>query len=150
MKDKVDAVTFEWDGKTVEDGRYEIKVTASDEKGNTTATKLAGSRISDPVTVDNTGPVIKEHKIKKVQKTATLTLLVIDELSAIGKVDYTIDSDSEWKGAMPDDLVFDTTQENLTIMIDDIEPGEHIITIRVRDQVGNVTYKTFEIAISGD
>jgi len=150
LKDKVDADTFEWDGKTVEDGRYEVKVTASDEKDNTTATKLTGSRISDTVIVDNTGPVVKEHKLEKAQKTATLKLVVVDELSAIGKVDYTVDSNAEWKGAIPDDLVFDTTQENLTIVVDDIEAGEHIITIRVRDQVGNTTYKSFEIAISGN
>jgi len=150
LKDKVDAKTFEWDGKTAEDGRYEVKVTASDEKSNTTATKLTGSRISDPVVVDNTGPVIKEHKLEKATKTVTLKLLVVDELSAIGKVDYTVDSNAEFKGVMPDDLVYDTTEENLTIVINDLKAGEHIITVRVRDQVGNTTYKTFETTISGN
>ncbi|UCG49987.1 MAG: PQQ-binding-like beta-propeller repeat protein, partial [Phycisphaerales bacterium] len=39
LKDENEAATFDWDGKTVEDGRYEIRVTASDERSNTTATK---------------------------------------------------------------------------------------------------------------
>ncbi|MFB0524115.1 MAG: hypothetical protein ACETVZ_01155, partial [Phycisphaerae bacterium] len=61
LKDELEADTFEWDGKTVEDGRYEVRVIASDERSNTTTTKLTGSRISDPVVVDNTGPIIKKH-----------------------------------------------------------------------------------------
>jgi hypothetical protein len=150
LEEKVEADSFEWDGKTVEDGRYEIKVTASDEKGNTSATKLTGSRISDQVIVDNTGPKVKEHKLRTMLKTATLKLNVVDKLSAIGKVDYTVDSSSEWKGAMPDDLVFDTTEESLTIAIDELKAGEHVITIRVRDQIGNTTYKSFDVVMSNN
>jgi hypothetical protein len=71
-----------------------------------------------------------------------------DELSAIGKLEYTIDSHSKWVGAIPDDLVYDTTEERFTIKIDAEEKlpkGEHILTIKVTDAVGNTTYKTFEV-----
>jgi hypothetical protein len=54
IEDEIEQDCFEWDGKTVEDGRYEIRVTASDRRSNTTTTKLTGSRISEPVVVDNT------------------------------------------------------------------------------------------------
>ena len=63
LKDELEASSFEWDGKTVEDGRYEIRVTASDARSNTTLTKLTGSRVSEPVVADNTGPVVKSMKI---------------------------------------------------------------------------------------
>jgi hypothetical protein len=34
LKDKLDQARFEWDSRTVEDGRYEVRVTASDYKSN--------------------------------------------------------------------------------------------------------------------
>jgi len=144
LKDQLEADTFEWDGRTVEDGRYEVRVIASDERSNTTATKLTGSRISDPVVVDSTGPVIREHSIEKNDKTVTLKMQVYDELSAIGELHYTVDSNAEWKGALPDDLVYDTTDENFTIVVEDVKAGEHIIAVRISDDVGNATYKTFD------
>ncbi|MBA7639264.1 hypothetical protein ES703_46922 [subsurface metagenome] len=150
LKDELEANSFEWDGRTVEDGRYEVRITASDERSNTTTTKLTGSRISEPVVVDNTGPVIKKHSIEKDDKTITLRLEVFDELSAIGEVRYTVDSNAEWIGAVPDDLVYDTTDEYFTIVIEDLEAGEHIIAVKISDDVGNTTYRTFEVNVNPD
>jgi outer membrane protein assembly factor BamB len=148
LQDDIEKEDHEWDGKTVEDGRYEVRVTASDARSNTTTTKLAGSRISDPVVVDNTGPEIKtvEQKIdaENGKKFVTLRLQVSDELSAIGQLQYTVDSNAEWKGTVPDDLVYDTTDEKFTIVIEDLKPGEHILAVKVQDDLGNTTYKTFE------
>ncbi len=149
LKDEVEADNLEWDGRTVEDGRYEVRITANDVRSNTTTTKLTGSRISEPVVVDNSGPVIKKYSIEKNGKTITLRLEVFDELSAIGQVHYTVDSNAEWIGAMPDDLVYDTTNEYFTIVVEDLQAGEHIIAVKVSDDVGNTTYRTFEVNIAG-
>ncbi len=147
LEDENEADSFDWDGKTVEDGRYEFRVTASDERSNTSDTKLTNSRISDPVTVDNTGPVIGEYSIEKTDNAATLKLRAHDELSVIGELQYTVDSNAEWKGAIPDDLVYDTTDESFTIVIEKLEAGEHILTTRAKDDVDNTTYKTFEVNV---
>lgn len=154
LKDELEAASFEWDGKTVEDGRYEVRVTASDARSNTTLTKLSGSRISEPVVVDNTGPVVRNMKItsslKDNGKYRVLGIEVADELSAIGKLEYTIDSNARWISTVPDDLVYDTTDENFTIRIDaeeDLPKGDHVITVRVSDAVGNTTYKTLEVNV---
>lgn len=151
LKDEIEADNFEWDGNTVEDGRYEIRVTASDERSNTGATKLEGSRVSEPVVADNSGPVVKNMKISSVLQNSgarkVFQFEVSDELSVIGQLEYTIDSNSQWKGALPDDLVYDTTDEKFTIAVDsekDLPKGDHVLTIKVSDAVGNVTYKTFE------
>lgn len=149
MKDELEADNFEWDSKTVEDGRYEVRVTADDSRSNTVATKLTGSRVSDTIVVDNTGPTIRKYAIEKNGKAATLKLQVTDELSVINSMEYTIDSNAEWKNAVPDDSVFDTTDESFTIATDELEPGEHIIALKMRDDVDNVTYKTFELSVLG-
>jgi len=151
LEDEVEKEDHEWDGKTVEDGRYEVRVTASDARNNTTTTKLTGSRISDPVVVDNTGPAIKtvEQKVdtENGKKFVTLRLQVSDELSAIGQLQYTVDSNAEWRGTVPEDLVYDTTDEKFTIVIEDLKPGEHILAVKVQDDIGNTTYKTFEFTL---
>jgi outer membrane protein assembly factor BamB len=147
MKKDLEADNFEWDSKTVEDGRYEVRVTADDARSNTPATKLTGRRISEPIVVDNTGPTIRRYAIEKNGKAATLKLQITDELSVINSLEYTLDSNAQWKGALPDDFVFDTTDESFTIQTEDLEPGEHIIALRIKDDVGNVTYKTFELSV---
>jgi len=154
LKDEIATSSFEWDGKTVEDGRYEIRVTASDAGSNTTTTALTGSRVSEPVVVDNTGPVVHDVKITSALEAGRdyriFSVKASDELSAISKLEYTIDSNAQWVSTVPDDLVYDTTNENFTIKIDadeDLPKGEHILTIKVTDAVNNATYKTFEVHI---
>jgi hypothetical protein len=154
LQEKYDKTSFDWDGKTVEDGRYEIRVTASDERSNTTATKLTGSRISDPVVVDNTGPVIKNITSSALKDNGHYRIFEIqvhDELSAIGQLEYTIDSNDDWVGTVPEDLVYDTLDENFTVKIDieeeELSKGDHILTIKVSDAVGNTTYRTVDVNI---
>jgi hypothetical protein len=59
-----------------------------------------------------------------------------------------MDSNAEWKSSLPDDLVYDTTDENFTIVIEDMQAGEHILAVRINDDVGNTTYKTFEVNLN--
>ncbi|MBN2181730.1 MAG: hypothetical protein JW715_07430 [Sedimentisphaerales bacterium] len=154
LTDDLEATTFEWDGKTVEDGRYEIRITASDEKSNTTSTKLTGSRISEQIVVDNTGPIIAAMNTTSTsqnnKKYMVLEIETVDQLSAIETLEYTIDSNADWTSTVPDDLVYDTTKEHFTIKIDTEEglpKGDHILTIKVSDAVGNTTYKTCELNV---
>jgi outer membrane protein assembly factor BamB len=149
IKDKIETDTLDWDSKTVEDGRYELRVAASDERGNSVATRLTGSRISEPIVVDNTGPVIRKYALEKTGRTATLKVDATDELSVISKLEYTIDSNAEWKGSLPDDLVCDTTEESFVITLEDLEPGEHVVALRITDDVGNATFKSFELNMQG-
>lgn len=150
--DDQETTTFEWDGKTVEDGKYEIRITASDERSNTSLTKLTGTRVSEPIIIDNTGPVVKKlseiNKLENNQPFRVFVFEIADELSAIEKLEYTIDSNENWISSIPDDLIYDTTLENFTIAIDSekyLSKGDHVLTIKVSDSVGNVQYKTFEI-----
>ena len=150
IKDKVEADNFEWDSRTVEDGRYEIRVTANDERSNTSETALTGSRISEPIVIDNTGPSLAGSDITEKKGVVTLKLKVSDELSAVDMVEYTIDSNTDWIGTLPDDLVYDTLNESFTIVTKKLEAGEHVIALKLTDAAGNVTYKSFTVEIKGN
>jgi len=157
--EKVEKPSYQWDGKTVEDGQYEIRVTANDKRSNSPATALTGSRVSEPVVVDNTGPVIEIHSIADNQQAnliepaqitgteAVIKLSVIDILSAVGQLDYTIDSNTDFKAAVPNDLVYDTTKEEFTIELKDLKDGEHVIAFRAKDDLSNTTYKSVKIEV---
>jgi hypothetical protein len=150
LKDRLHETTFQWDTRTVEDGRYEIKVTADDRGDNTAMTRLSGSRISEPFVIDNTPPAIKNEKIKTRGHDTTVTFSVKDELTVVGKISYTVDSNEDWTGTLPLDSVYDTTEENFRIVIEDLKEGEHIIALKVSDDLDNTMYKTIEINIAPD
>jgi hypothetical protein len=103
--------------------------------------------VSDEVVVDNTPPSIVKYKLEKTGKKVTIKFTVSDELSAIGKVEYTVDSDANWIGTVPDDLIYDTTSEDFTIVVEKLSAGQHIISLKLADAVGNTAYKTYEINI---
>jgi len=122
LKDELEATSFEWNARTVEDARYEVRVTASDERSNTVTTRFLGSRVSEPVVVDNSGPVVTDIEttpaLENGGRYKVFKIEVSDELSAIGKLEYTIDSNRDWISTVPDDLVYDTTSEDFTVRVD--------------------------------
>ncbi|MBN1817326.1 MAG: hypothetical protein JW828_08185 [Sedimentisphaerales bacterium] len=147
IKDELTAVNLEWDSRTVEDGRYEIRVTADDRRSNTTETAMTGLRISEPFIVDNTAPQIEHATIKVDKTTLTVVLSLRDEFSVLQSLAYTVDSNEDWIGTLPDDLVYDTIKENFTIRIRDMEPGSHVIALKFTDSAENTGYKTYDVTI---
>ncbi|MCD4830386.1 MAG: hypothetical protein K8R02_01100 [Anaerohalosphaeraceae bacterium] len=147
LKDKLEENSFSWPSGTVEDGLYEIRVTASDEPSNSEATALASSRISEPFTVDNTAPAIEKHQIKIAKDTCTAEFKIRDMFSVVKNLSYTVDSNEDWKSALPADGIYDTTQENITIALTELDPGSHVLAVRVSDAAENMIYKTFEFEI---
>jgi hypothetical protein len=64
---------------------------------------------------------------------------VSNDLSAIGKPEYTIDSNADWIGTVLQHSVCDTTNEDFTIRIDAKKdlPKTAPLAIKVNDVVGN-------------
>jgi WD40 repeat protein len=147
LEEKLEQPKCEWDSRTVEDGRYEIRVTANDRLSNGEEAALSGNRISDPIVNDNTPPAVIACKIKTEKDIAAVELAVEDELSVIGKVQYTVDSDSEWKSVMPTDGLFDSTKEMLAFEIKELSKGEHVVAIRVSDDIDNTLYKSYLVKV---
>ncbi|NLW82834.1 MAG: hypothetical protein GXY41_00270 [Phycisphaerae bacterium] len=147
LKNDLTQPRFEWDGRTVEDGRYEVRITADDRKSNSPNTALTGSRISDPFVIDNTPPVTENDKTEIQGNSVILRLSVRDALTVVGKVTYTVNSNEQWVSVQPDDGVYDTTLEAFTIRIDDLKSDSNVIAVSVADDVSNTQYKTYEVEI---
>ena len=147
LEEELDSARFEWDSRTVEDGRYEVRVTVNDRKSNTAATALTGSRVSDPIVIDNTAPAIKTSDVKVAGNSVQLLLSIEDTYTVIGKVEYTVDSNDQWMGTLPSDSVYDTRAEDFMIQISDLKAGEHVIAVAVSDDLENTMYQTFDVTI---
>lgn len=147
LKDELDKPAFQWDGQTVEDGRYEVRVTANDRKSNTPETTLTGSRISSVFVIDNTAPEIADADILTIGKDVTVKLIAEDAFSVLGKVQYTVDSNEKWITVLPDDLVYDTLAESFTVSIKDLASGDHVIAFSIADDLENTRYKTYQVTI---
>ena len=59
LKDKLRDNFYTIDGATLADGRYIIKITVSDGPDNPLGQALTGERLSEPVEIDNTPPVLR-------------------------------------------------------------------------------------------
>jgi hypothetical protein len=140
---------LEWDTRTVEDGRYEIRVTADDKRSNSPHQALTGSRISDIFIVDNTPPTVEDVLLEVQDASMKLRFCAVDVYSAIGQVQFTFNSKQDWIGLLPDDLVSDTTEEWFTLRMDTMKPGDYVLALSVSDAPGNTRYQTFDFTIPG-
>ncbi len=139
---------FEWDTQTVEDGRYEVRITADDRPSNSPDQALKGSRISDVIVVDNTPPQIVEPQLTVSGSKLVLRFRAVDAYSAIGKVQYTIDSSEDWSGVLPTDSIFDTLEEEVVLELDGLKAGEHVLAVAVSDALGKTGRQSFAFTVT--
>lgn len=145
LEDNLDQNRHEWETRRVPDGRYLIRVTASDAPDNPPTLMKTVTRTSDPVLIDNTPPVVEDLKMVRPNghdQPTVITALIRDNLSPIRSVHYALNGRSDWKLAHPDDGIFDSTSERITVTIADLAPGQHhVVTLRAIDGRGNATYE---------
>ncbi len=139
---------YSWDGLSIADGRYEIKVSVSDRLSNPAGQALQASRVSSPVVIDNTPPEILElgYDIIGNNKVRVHTRLR-DAMSIIGSVEYTVDSNNKWNVAVPIDGIFDSNSEQVNFTFKVKSKGEHFLAVRFADALGNTVYRNLMITV---
>ncbi len=126
---------FVWDTTTVADGRYIIKVLASDEPSNTPDRTLTGEHESDPIEVDNTPPVVSTEISR--QGRLRLVVQVHDAHSPIQKVEYSLGGGA-WRLIYPVDGLADSPDEQYEIPLASEADAARVL-IRATDAMQNVT-----------
>ena len=145
LKDKLRDNFFTIDGATLADGRYIIKVVASDAPDNPPGKALTGERLSEPLDVDNTPPVVRV--VGQPQISQTGIRLIFDVEDATGRVkraDVSVDG-SPWSPTFPDDGIADNARERYTIDLPLGALGEHTVSLRAFDSSGNVGSVSFTV-----
>ena len=138
LKKELKKSSYAWDTTSMSDGRYVIKVSATDKLSNPPNFAKSTEKISDPFDIDNSQPMVTNiTATANDDQTYQITCTAEDSSSYIQKAVYKIDSDEEWQVIFPDDGIFDSKRETLLLHTRSLPAGEHTITIRVTDTAGN-------------
>ena len=138
LKDKLRDNFYTVDGAALADGRYVFKVVVTDAPDNPGGQALAGERLSEPVDIDNTPPVV--HAVGDAQVDGDRVRVVFDVEDATGMVkraDVSVDG-AAWLSTFPDDGIADSAHERYTLSLPVTGAGEHTISLRAFDMSGNV------------
>jgi hypothetical protein len=131
---------FSIDGATLGDGRYVFKVVASDAPENSLGQALVGERVSEPVEVDSTPPVVRAAGEPQAgaDGRARVRFTVEDASGRLRRADVSVDS-GEWRAVFPEDGIADGPRESYALDVPLSGAGEHTISLRAIDGSGNVS-----------
>lgn len=138
LRDKLRDSFYTIDGATLADGRYIIKIIASDAPDNPLGQALTGERLSEPVDIDNTPPVLRAVATPPAGGSGNRVVFEVDD--ATGKIrrgDFSLDG-APWTPLFPDDGIADSGHERYSVILPVLAPGEHTVSLRAFDGSGNV------------
>lgn len=138
LRDKLRDSFYTIDGATLADGRYIIKIIASDAPDNPLGQALTGERLSEPVDIDNTPPVLRAVATPAAGPGGNRVVFEVDD--ATGKIrrgDFSLDG-APWTPLFPDDGIADSGHERYSVVLPVLAPGEHTVSLRAFDGSGNV------------
>jgi hypothetical protein len=150
LKDDLRDSSYDWDTRTAADGRYQVKVVASDALANAPDQGSTASRVSDSFLVDNTPPTIGDLAYKITGNDVQISFRAQDLSSRIASAEYALDSSADWQTVLPVDNIFDSPDESVNFTIKGLSPGAHQVTIRVTDEPGNQGLQTVILKIEGN
>jgi hypothetical protein len=127
---------FVWDTTSVADGRYLIRVRATDSPTNSAERTLSGDRESDPFEIDNTPPQLTIESSRQGNSTR-LTVRVRDTQSPILKLEYST-AGGNWQVAYPVDGLSDSLDERYEITLTG-DVTLSTVVLRVTDVLQNVS-----------
>jgi hypothetical protein len=132
---------LDWDTAALPEGKYRIRVEASDELANPVGQVQKHALESEPVLVDNTPP-----RIDNLQLTGRrLRARVVDATSPVSRVEIAVDGKLEWRPLAAADGIFDTVDEAVDADVSAVVPGgSHIVVLRAFDAAGNAVTRDLE------
>jgi hypothetical protein len=132
----VEATSFTWDTRNLPDGRYRIRVRASDAPGNAVGEEMVSEATSEPFTVDNTPPEVTAFEVRAEARSVAMSGRAQDGQSILVRVDVAVDED-EWREVAPQGGLADDRTLSFQARLPNLDPGEHTVAVRVVDQAGN-------------
>jgi hypothetical protein len=133
---------FDWDTLALPEGKYRVRVEASDEGANPPETVQRHALESSSVLVDNTPPVFQTHPALTGRR---LRARVVDGLGPITRVEVAVDGHLDWRPLAAADGLFDTADEAIDADVGPLVPaGSHIVAVRAFDAAGNAVVQEIE------
>jgi len=135
---------LDWDTSALPEGKYRLRVDASDEMANPPGEATHHALEMGPVLVDNTPPVFRTLAAQGRR----LRGQVADGLGPIARVEVAVDGRLEWRPIAPTDGIFDTAAETFDVDLAPLlppGPGPHLVAVRAYDAAGNAVVREIEL-----
>jgi outer membrane protein assembly factor BamB len=139
LADKIREHYFSWDSSAFPDGKYVLRVTASDAPSNPPDQALSSSRESEPFLIDNTPPEITDLRGTSAGGRIEVRFHAKDALSVLDKAEYSVNG-GEWLAVDPTTRLTDSMDQNYRLLLDRSamgNPPEATIAVRVSDEYEN-------------
>ncbi|MBM3802206.1 MAG: hypothetical protein FJW26_07820 [Acidimicrobiia bacterium] len=136
LKKDIDERFYTLEADTLPDGKYSVRVVASDSPSNPKSAVLSAELVSNQFQVDSTPPQILVGNQSVQGRTAVVRFRAFDSGSALRKAEVSIDG-KEWEIVFSVDGIIDSKTEEFEIKTQTLEPGEHTIALRAYDAKGN-------------
>ncbi|MEP7028835.1 MAG: hypothetical protein ABI960_09600 [Candidatus Eisenbacteria bacterium] len=138
---------YAWDTTSWPDGRYEIKLVATDEDQNPPGEGLDDETIVGPIDLDRTPPSFSALEAKLEGTVAVVRGRATDAGLYVSRVDVGFDDDATWYPAAPDDGLWDEPSEAFTLRLEGLPAGEHLLRVRITDALGNAATSSRTVRI---
>jgi sugar lactone lactonase YvrE len=136
LRDKIRERYYSWDSTAYPDGKYVVRVTASDAPSNPPDQALSAQRESDPFLIDNTPPEIRDLRAAPASAgKIEVSFRAKDALSTLGKAEYSING-GDWTVVEPTTRLTDSEEHEYRVTIDR-PAGEVTVAVRVSDEHDN-------------
>jgi sugar lactone lactonase YvrE len=134
LRSGLDEPVFAWDTAMAPNGRYVLRIVASDAPGNPPALALTGFKDSASFLVDNTPP-----SLTPTLDHGRIRVVVRDDASPVRKLEMSIDA-GRWQEVRPSDGIADSLEERYEITLPPAAgPVPRIVVLRAADSLGNVS-----------
>jgi hypothetical protein len=136
LKDKVKEKRLGWDSTAYADGRYLVRVTATDSPDNPPGQELSGQLVSAPFLIDNTAPEISGLTAARSAGKLEVRWRAVDASSPIQSAECSVDG-GDWLPVQPTTKISDSSAHDYVLGLGQIPAGEHTIAVRVTDDYDN-------------
>jgi hypothetical protein len=123
---------YSWDTTAFPSGFYRVRLVASDRPSNSAGSSFSRDRESPPFLIDHEPP-----QITVTAKEKKAVIVLADALTRVAKAEYAVDG-GPWTPLFPDDGLFDSLREQITVALPELKPGAHLLMVRGTDAAGNV------------
>jgi hypothetical protein len=136
LKDKLKDRQWSWDSTAFPDGKYLVRVRASDSPDNPPEEALSAPLISEPFLIDNTPPSISTLAADHAAARLRVTWSATDASSTIQKAEYSING-GDWTVVYPTTRITDSRTHDYLLELPRTPAGEQTIAVRVTDEFDN-------------
>ena len=145
LKDEVKDNRYSWDSTAFADGKYRLRVIASDAIDNYPGEELKAEIESEPFVIDNSPPQITGLEAKLERDRIRVSFRAVDALTPLQLAEYAVNG-GEWISVEPSTRITDSLQHDYAVATDKVTGGEYTIAVRVSDENDNVAVQKVVIS----